>query len=165
MKLKRIKEDYYQLLMSEDPEVLHNKGGRPYVIIVKLVYRGKRQSFAVPLRSNISVSTPRYTFFSLPKRKSTKDYHVHGLHYIKLIPIDNHFLENVEMNGDYALYLEIIKRNEEKIRKEVQVILKQYEQGIKEKYSTNLDKLMEVYKEEKESLKRARKQRNKSNKI
>ena len=91
MKLKRIKEDYYQKIIRVDFEVLHNKGGRPYVIIMKLNYKGTLQNFANPLRSNISVSVPRYTFFSLPKRFTTKDDHVHGLHYIKLVPIDNRF--------------------------------------------------------------------------
>ena len=40
MKLKRIKEDYYQKIIRVDFEVLHNKGGRPYVIIMKLNYKG-----------------------------------------------------------------------------------------------------------------------------
>ena len=62
MKLKRIKEDYYQKIIRVDSEVLHNKGGRPYVIIMKLNYKGTLQNFAIPLRSNISVSAPRYTF-------------------------------------------------------------------------------------------------------
>ena len=87
MKLKRIKEDYYQKIIRVDSEVLHNKGGRPYVIIMKLNYKGTLQNFAIPLRSNISVSALRYTFFSLPKRSPTKDDHVYGLHYIKLVPL------------------------------------------------------------------------------
>ena len=90
-----------------DSEVLHNKGGRPYVIIMKLNYKGTLQNFAIPLRSNISVSAPRYTFFSLPKRSTTKDYHVHELHYIKLVPIDNRFLENIEMSDVMILFFNI----------------------------------------------------------
>ena len=62
MKLKRIKEDYYQKIIRVDSEVLHNKGGRPYVIIMKLNYKGTLQNFTILLRSNISVSAPRYTF-------------------------------------------------------------------------------------------------------
>lgn len=157
MKLKRIKEDYYQKIIGVDSEVLHNKGRRPYVIIMKLNYKGTLQNFAIPLRSNISVSAPRYTFFSLPKRSTTKDYHVHGLHYIKLVPICNRFLENIEMSDTYKFYLEIIRKNKEQIRNEVQAILDQYGKGIIAKYSTNLDGLIEVCRSEKEISKKVRK--------
>lgn len=157
MKLKRIKEDYYQKIIRVDFEVLHNKGGRPYVIIMKLNYKGTLQNFAIPLRSNISVSAPRYTFFSLPKRSTTKDDHVHGLHYIKLVLIDNRFLENVEMSDTYKLYLEIIRKNKERIRNEVPVILEQYGKGIIAKYSTNLDGLIEVCRSGKGNFKKSEK--------
>lgn len=108
-----------------DFEVLHNKGGVPYVIVMKLKYKDTLQNLAIPLRSNISVSVPRYTFFSLPKRSITKDDPIHGLHYITLVPIDNRFLENVEMSDTYKLYLEIIRKDKERIRNEVPVILDQ----------------------------------------
>jgi hypothetical protein len=33
-----------------DKEVMHKKG-RPYVLVIRLKYKGKNQDFAIPLRS------------------------------------------------------------------------------------------------------------------
>ena len=67
------------------------------------------------------------------------------------------FLENVEMSDTYKLYLEIIRKNKERIRNEVPVILEQYGKGIIAKYSTNLDGLIEVCRSGKRSFKKVRK--------
>ena len=61
------------------------------------------------------------------------------------------------MSDTYKFYLEIIRKNKEQIRNEVQAILDQYGKGIIAKYSTNLDGLIEVCRNEKEISKKVRK--------
>lgn len=90
MRFKRLKEKYYIAIKTKDNEVLHNDNGkRPYVILVDLIYKGEKRTFAVPLRSNISSHVPKHTRFVLPKRHTTNDGNLHGLHYIKLVPAHN----------------------------------------------------------------------------
>lgn len=45
-------------LFEDDPEVLR-KTGRPYVMVIRLKYKGQNHDFAVPIRSNISASVPK----------------------------------------------------------------------------------------------------------
>lgn len=58
------------------------------------------------------------------------------------------------MSDTYKLYLEIIRKDKERIRNEVLVILDPQGKGIMAKYSTNLDELIEVCRSEKEISKK-----------
>lgn len=46
--------------------------------------------FALPLRSNIG-KVPIETYFMLPNRKVTKKIRKHGLHFIKMIPVESRY--------------------------------------------------------------------------
>lgn len=88
MRFRKLKDTYYDAIKRADSEVLHNDGGkRPYVILVDLLYKGKKQTFAIPCRSNIKGDVPSHTYFNLPTRYTTKSGNKHVLHYIKMIPI------------------------------------------------------------------------------
>ena len=63
-----------------DQEVLQ-KSGRPYVLVIRLTYRGKKQDFAVPVRSNIPAAAPKDQYFALPPRPTTRPKNRHGLQY------------------------------------------------------------------------------------
>lgn len=91
MQLVKVGEQFYQECKKHgtDKELLFNKSGRPCVLIVKLKYKGQNHKFVVPLRSNISANTPRNQYFALPPNSATKSGNRHGVHYIKLFPIDS----------------------------------------------------------------------------
>ena len=114
-----------------DKELLYNKNGRPCVLILKLKYKGKRHKFVVPIRSNISSNTPKKQYFSLPTNSVTKTGNRHGLHYIKLFPIDNKYIQKYRIdNNNYMLQIKsIIDKNEKEIVTSCQNYLCEYGQG------------------------------------
>ena len=66
---------------------------RPYLIILKLKYMGKKIDFAIPFRSNIPPSAKEWEFYSLPPNSTTKETYHHGLHFIKMFPIKKEYKE------------------------------------------------------------------------
>lgn len=126
-----------------DPEMLQ-KAGRPCALIIKLTYKGHRYNFAVPLRSNISPSTPKDQYYPLPPRSTTKPHHRHGIHYIKMFPVDKTKVKRYRITGNpHAILIKsIIDKNEKQIIAECQQYLNRYEAGIKPRYSTDIDLLI-----------------------
>ncbi|MDY2991744.1 MAG: hypothetical protein SOR91_09780 [Hornefia butyriciproducens] len=130
-----------------DPEMLH-KAKRPCALIIKLIYRGKRLDFAVPFRSNISPSAPTEQYFPLPPRGTTKDGHRHGLHYIKMFPVDKTKVNKFHMDDMYyKIIYAILNRNEKRIIKDCQDYLRRYENGSRPEYSTDIDLLIQILEE------------------
>ena len=128
---------------AADKEMLQ-KANRPCVLVVRLKYKGKRYDFAVPLRSNISPSTPKDQYFPLPPRPTTKPKHRHGIHYIKMFPIKKSAALRYRTSGN-ALAIKtksIIDRNEKIIIQSCQNYLLNYEKGIHPSYSTDIDFLI-----------------------
>ena len=142
MRLVTIKKDKLKKYTA-DKEMLQ-KAKRPCVLIVKLAYRGKRYDFAVPLRSNISPSTPKWQYFALPPRPGTKSKFRHGIHYIKMFPIDRSSVLRFRTKGNAAAtrIKSIIDKHEKEIIQSCQKYLQDYENGIHPKYSTNIDFLI-----------------------
>ena len=130
-------------LYADDTQILH-KSERPYVLVVRLKYKEHHYDFAVPLRSNISASTPKSQYFSLPPRPQTKQYHHHGLHYIKMFPVTKRYFMYYRTSGNqFAQLIEsIISKNEKRIVTECQAYLDRYEHGIHPKFSTDIDYLL-----------------------
>ena len=130
---------------SVDPEMLQ-KAKRPCALIIHLKYKGHRYDFAVPLRSNISPSTPKSQYFPLPPRKTTKPKHRHGVHYIKMFPVKRNILKYYRTTGnaEASLIKTILTQHEKQIIQECQKYLIDYEKGIRSPYSTNIDKLINV---------------------
>ena len=129
---------------SFDREVMH-KAGRPYVLVVRLKYKGSNRDFAVPIRSNIPAAAPKEQYFALPPRPSTKPKNRHGLHYIKMFPVaKRHLLRyRTEGNAFAELIQSIIEKNKKEIILACQHYLDEYAAGKRPLYSTDLDKLIE----------------------
>ena len=147
MKLVAIDEKLIKKYKA-DTEVLHKKG-RPYVLVIRLKYKGKNQDFAIPLRSNIPASSPKNEYFALPPRSSTKPKNRHGIHYIKMFPVEKKYLNKYRTEGNKfaVLIQDIIDKNSKQIISECQTYLFEYEKGIKSEYSTDIDLLLSILKE------------------
>lgn len=130
---------------SQDREMLQ-KAARPCVLIIKLTYNGHRYSFAVPLRSNINPSTPKDQYFPLPPRKTTRPRHRHGIHYIKMFPVDPRkaLRFRTEGNAEAERIKRIIDENEKSIIYECQQYLDLYAAGFRPQYSTDIDLLISL---------------------
>jgi hypothetical protein len=146
MKIMKIKSSLIKKY-SEDTEMLH-KEDRPCVLVVRLKYKNKLHDFAVPIRSNIPAASPKNEFFPLATRYSTRDKNRHGIHYIKMFPVDKRFYDKyrTEDNVSAALIKAMVsdKENEKRIVKECQEYLDRYEAGDKPKYSTDIDLLISI---------------------
>lgn len=131
-----------------DKEMLQ-KASRPCVLIIQLKYKSKRYDFAVPLRSNISPSTPKPQYFSLPPRHTTKDGYRHGIHYIKMFPIDKKTAQKFHVDSPfYSTIKSIIEANQKEIISSCQNYLVNYANGHRPKFSTDIDLLIKVLENE-----------------
>lgn len=130
---------------KQDPEMLH-KSKRPCVLVIQLKYKGRRQTFAVPIRSNINASAPKDQYFPLPPRRTTRAGNRHGIHYIKMFPVlrSSTFKYRTQGNAQAELMKQIIDRNEKQIIKECQDYLIRYENGFVPQYATNIDLLLQI---------------------
>ena len=99
MKVVSVSSDYFEEIAAGDREFML-KHGRPCALVVRLKFRGKRRDFAVPLRSNIAPNVPKWQYFPLPPRPATKPHHRHGLHYIKMFPIEKKYQRRFRMEGN-----------------------------------------------------------------
>lgn len=146
MKFTSIKEEFFRLC-SFDNELLHNqKEKRPYLLIIKLKYKQQNYDFAIPFRSNISNYIPKEQYFSLPPRFTTNQNKIHGLHYIKMFPIQKQYLKQYVINKDsyHDLIKDIINKNIKQIIQESQKYINDYECGIKVEYATNIEGIFEA---------------------
>lgn len=130
-------------LFEDDPEVLR-KTGRPYVMVIRLKYKGQNHDFAVPIRSNISASAPKDQYFPLPPRPTTKPKNRHGIHYIKMFPVTKQYLIRYRTEGNRFAQLiqNIIDKNSKAIITDCQNYLEAYEAGKRPRFSTNIDFLI-----------------------
>jgi len=146
MKLVAIDENLIEKYCI-DKEVLHKKG-RPYVLVIKLKYKDKKLDFAIPMRSNIPASSPKNEYFPLPPRPSTQPKNRHGLHYIKMFPVEKRYLQKYRTEGnDFAILIQnIIDKNSKRIVTECQKYLINYENGQRSEFSTDIDLLLSIMK-------------------
>ena len=103
MKIVKIKSSLIKKY-SEDTEMLH-KEDRPCVLVVRLKYKNKSHDFAVPIRSNIPAASPKNEFFPLATRYSTRDKNRHGIHYIKMFPVDKRFYDKYRTEDNVSAAL------------------------------------------------------------
>lgn len=129
----------------KDPEVLF-KSNRPYVLVIRLKYKGQSHDFAVPVHSNIPASAPKHQYFSLPPRPTTRPHNHHGLHYIKMFPVTKSYLVRYRTEGNsFALLIQhIINKNSRQIVSECQKYLDDYSAGNHPAYSTDIDLLLSL---------------------
>lgn len=146
MKFASINENFFNLCKNyeADDELLFNTNRRPYLIIMRLAYKSEHRLFALPFRSDISGTTPKEQYYSLPPRPNTKPGRRHGLHYIKIFPIEKSFLEKFRVDNDpyYTLIKNIICKNESKIIKSCQEYLVTYEKEGRQPFSPDIDKIL-----------------------
>lgn len=149
MKFSSITNEFFDLYTQDGDEVLHNKDEkRPYLIIVKLDYKGSRHDFALPLRSNLANYTPKEQYFPLPPSRTTQKNKIHGIHYIKMFPVDNKFLKKFHYDKDkfYFLIYNIVVKNKDRIIDEAQKYLNNYSKGNRIEYATKIENIfMRMY--------------------
>lgn len=128
---------------AEDREVLQ-KSGRPYVLVIRLNYKGRNRDFAVPIRSNIPAAAPKTQYFALPPRPSTRPGNRHGLHYIKMFPVRKRYLLRYRTEGNEfaTLVRNVIDKHAKKIITDCQRYLDEYANGIRPAYATDLEFLL-----------------------
>lgn len=128
---------------KNDPEVL-TKSKRPYVLVIRLKYKGKNCDFAVPIRSNIPAAAPKDQYFALPPRPTTRPKNRHGLHYIKMFPVTKQYLRRYRTEGNQfaTLIQTIIDKNTKTIVDDCQAYLDAYANGHHPQFSTDIDYLL-----------------------
>ena len=133
IKLVKVRQEFYDLCKKHgvDKELLFNECGRPCVLLIKLKYRDAFMDFVVPMRSNISPKVPEGDYFPLPPNSKTKPRCRHGVHYIKIFPVDRQYVDSylTEGNTSYSIILNILNNNEKDIVRSCQEYLHQCEDG------------------------------------
>ena len=151
MRLVKVSNDFFKKCRKNNVhrELLFNEEGRPSVLIVKLKYKGRYHKFVVPLRSNISPATPKKQYFSLPPNSKTKSHHSHGIHYIKLFPIDSKYIQSYLISEPFDIMIKkIIDNNEVDIIKSCLEYLRQCEAGNKHFMTPDIDGIINMLNKE-----------------
>ena len=147
MDLVKVKKEFFIKCKMNGAykELLISDSGRPCVLLINLKYKGRFLKFVVPIRSNISPNTPKNTFFALPPNSRTKQRHYHGIHYTKMFPIKDEFIDQFLISSNMFLVniKKIIDANEKDIVCSCQKYLNNYEHGLKVLYSPDIDKILE----------------------
>ena len=145
MKFVTVSDDFFSLV-SGDREILHKGSRRPHLLLIKLKYRGQVLDFAVPFRSNIPSAENKMHYFPLPPRSATHQSRRHGLHYIKMMPIDRKYLEKfwIGENDEYITYQKIVSKNIKRIVTECQKYLNEYEQNGRPNYAVDIDRIISI---------------------
>ena len=146
MQLVKVGEQFYQECKRQgtDKELLFNGSGRPCVLIVKLNYKGQKHKFVVPIRSNIAANAPKEQYFALPPNRATKSGNRHGVHYIKLFPINSKYVQKYRIeNNEYMQKIKtILDRNEKEIVEACQNYLNACEQGQRNVMTPDIDGIL-----------------------
>ena len=146
MKIVKVSEEFFADCKRHDTasELMVSASGRPCVLLLNLMYRGRNHKFVVPFRSNISQSTPDDQYFHLPPNKSTRARCSHGIHYIKLFPVTDKYIQKYRINGDTYLELiqNIVDEKESIIVNACQSYLEQCERGNRHFMTPDIDGIM-----------------------
>ena len=150
MKLVKISNEFFNACKRYHvaKELLYNEDGRPSVLIMKLKYKGQYHKFVVPLCSNISPKTPKEQYMSLPPNSKTKSHHAHGIHYIKLFPIKDEYVQTYVISDKFDLMVKkIIDDNERDIIQSCQNYLQKCEAGNRHFMTPNIDGIIHMFDE------------------
>lgn len=124
---------------------MFNEGGRPSVLIIRLKYNEQFRKFVVPLRSNISPTTPKDQYMALPPNSKTKPHHSHGIHYIKIFPIVDKYVQSYLISNPFDLMVKkIIDKNENTIIEACQEYLRKCENGNKHFMTPDIDGIIKI---------------------
>lgn len=146
MELVKVKPEFYTKCTEKkaDSELLYNEAGRPCVLVVHLKYKEKLHKFVVPIRSNISGKTPKDQYLSLPPNPNTRSGCAHGIHYIKIFPIKDEYIDkyNIDKNSYLVGVKEIIDKKESIIVKACQDYLDKCSAGKKHMMTPDIDGIL-----------------------
>lgn len=147
MRIVKVSRSFFNdcIAHGTDGELLFNEQGRPCVLIVALMYRGKQHEFIVPMRSNISGTTPEEQYFPLPTTSHTRPGRKHGIHYIKLFPITNKYVQRYRLNTEdkyWRATQAIIDSHEKEIVDACQNILNEYDAGNRHPMTPDIDGIL-----------------------
>ena len=146
MNLVKVNSQFFAdcVARGTDKELMFNKDGRPCILIMKLKYKGAYHKFAVPLRSNITAAVPKEQYFALPPNSATRPGNRHGIHYIKIFPVDKRYVQKYRIeNNTYLLQVKsILDKNEKQIISACQEYLKKYEQGLGHFMTPDIDGIL-----------------------
>lgn len=89
---------------------------------------------------------PKDQYFPLPPRAATKPRHRHGIHYIKMFPIEKRFQRRFRTEGNpyYETIQRILDENSRKIVSDCQRYLDLYEKQGRPKYAVDIDRLIDL---------------------
>lgn len=147
MKLVKISNKFFNDCKKNNihKELMFNEDGRPSILIVRLKYKGNFHKFVVPLRSNISPTTPKNQYMSLPPNSKTKPHHSHGIHYIKIFPITDKYVQSYLISDPFDLMVKnIIDNNESEIIQACQDYLFECENGNKHFMTPDIDGIIKM---------------------
>lgn len=115
-------------------------------MLVKLRYKNKLRDFVVPLRSNISSTTPFSQYFALPPNSNTRKHCRHGVHYIKLFPVDRRYIDTYQVSGNkyYVNILHMLNASERDIVQDCQDYLNLCEVGNKHMMTPDIDGILQM---------------------
>ena len=147
MRIVKVSRSFFNdcIAHGTDRELLFNERGRPCVLILNLTYRGKRHKFIVPIRSNISGTTPEEQYFPLPTTSNTRPGRKHGIHYIKLFPIKDEYVQKYRVNTVDRYWIatqSIINSHEREIVDACQNILNEYDVGNRHPMTPDIDGIL-----------------------
>ncbi len=146
MHLVKVSPTFYNncKIHGTDSELLFNESGRPCVLLLKLMYKGQKRSFVVPLRSNIAPNVPKSQYFPLPPNKNTRPGCRHGIHYIKIFPISKEYIQKYNIDGNIFLQKvnSIINFNTKAIVTACQNYLAQAETGNRHPMTPDIDGIL-----------------------
>ncbi|MBO5353892.1 MAG: hypothetical protein J6J44_14390 [Lachnospiraceae bacterium] len=150
MELVKVTPEFYELCekygANKNRQLLVSEAGRPCVLVVSLVYCGKKRKFVVPMKSNIKSSEDKKNYFALPPNSRTQRGCRHGVFYIKLFPISERYINPYYYSNN--TYLCKIKKkideNEKIIVNACQNYLERYANGKGMNYTPDIDKIIEI---------------------
>lgn len=119
-------------LFPKEKEFLHNDSPkkRPYLIPIKLEYKGNKVLFAIPFRSNIQTKVSSFQYYGLPPNNRTKKGHAHGLHFLKMFPVSREYLQEFLVDVDdkhHTLIKKKISKEKKRIVDAAQRFINKYE--------------------------------------
>ena len=146
MQLVKVNDKFYNdcVAHNTDSEIMFNEKGRPCVLLIQMKYKEKLQKFVVPLRSNISGKTPDWQYCKIPPNRTTKPGNKAGVHYIKLFPITDTYIEKFNVGQDQHMVLVkgILDKKEQEIVKACKDYLAQVEKGNKHSMTPDIDGIL-----------------------
>lgn len=145
MRIVKINTKVLDRFVNVDPEVMI-KNNRPYVLIIRLKYKGLRYDFAVPLRTNLVPTISEEFYFELPPSYRTRPGHIRAIQFNKMFPVHRRFTMPYYFgkNKDMKETAQIIKAADKEVIEKGQNYLKNYEEGNIPIFSTDIDLLLET---------------------